>query len=41
MRGSEYDPYMVIRVPSFPEYFESISRNEMPQITVAIWISIE
>ena len=37
----EYDPYIVIRVQSFPEYFESVSRNEMPQITVAIWISTE
>ena len=30
------DPYMVIRVRSFPVYFESTSRNEMQQVTVAI-----
>ena len=41
MRELEYDPYMVIRIRSFPNYFESISKNEMPQTTVAIWISIE
>ena len=41
MRESEYDPYMVIRIRSFPKYFESMSKNEMPQITVAIWISTE
>ena len=41
MRQSEYDPYMVIKIQSFPEHFESMSRNEMPQITVAIWISTE
>ena len=35
---------MVIGVQSFPEYFESVSRNdtlgtsdEMPQISLAIW----
>ena len=27
----EYDPCMLIRVRSFPEYFESVSRNEMRQ----------
>ena len=32
------DPYKVI---SFPLYFESTSRNEMQQVTVAIRISTE
>ena len=41
MCKSEYDPYMVTRIRSFPEYFESMSKTEMPQITVAIWISAE
>ena len=41
MRESEHDPYMVIRIRSFPTYFESMSKNEMLQLTVAICISIE
>ena len=41
MRELEYVPYMVTRIRSFPKYFESMSENEMPQITVAIWISTE
>ena len=48
MRELEYDPYMVIRVRSFPEYFfesgiiDTVSTDdEMPQISVAIWISSE
>ena len=41
IRELEYDSYMVIRVKSFLEYFESVSRNEMPLISVAIWISTE
>ena len=27
------DPYKVIRVRSFPVYFESTSRNELEQVT--------
>ena len=38
IRELENDPY-IIRVRSFPKLFESVSRNEMPQISVAIWIS--
>ena len=41
LRESEYDPYMVTRVQRFPEYFESMSRIEIPQIIAAIWISTE
>ena len=37
----EYDPCVVIRVQTFPEDFESMSKNEMPQISVAIWASRE
>ena len=36
LREWEYDPCMVIRIQSFPEHFESMNKNEMPQITVAI-----
>ena len=36
IRKLEYNPYMVIRVQSFQGYFESVSRNEMPQMSVAI-----
>ena len=36
MRDIKYDPCMVIRVRSFPVYFESFSRNEMPQESIAI-----
>ena len=35
MREWEYGPYKVIH---FPVYFESTSRNEMPQESVTIWI---
>ena len=34
-------PYMVMREQSFLVYFEPISRNEMPQQSVVIWISTE
>ena len=39
MRESEFDPYIIIRIRGFPNYFESMSKNEMPQITVALWMS--
>ena len=38
---SEYNPYMAIKVQGFPEDFESVSKNETPQISVAIWTSTE
>ena len=41
IRDLEYNPYMVIRARSFPEYFEYVSRNEMPVMFVAIWVSTE
>ena len=41
IRELEYDPYIVIRVQGFPEYFESVNRHEMLQIFVAIWTLIE
>ena len=31
IRELEIRPYKVIRAQSFPKYFESISRNKMPQ----------
>ena len=40
-REVEIRHYKVIRIRSFPGYFESTSKNEMPQITVVIWTSSE
>ena len=41
MRESKYDPYKVSRIQNIPEYFLSMGKNEMPQISVAIWIPTE
>ena len=41
LRELEYDSYMIIRVQRFPEDFEYVSKNEMPQIFVAVGTSTE
>ena len=41
LRKLEYDSYMITRVQRFPEDFEYVSKNEMPQISVAVGTSTE